>query len=229
MSLFRNTYVYLNFLISITQSQLYIIYFRDMENGVETSQISLPLFSGKPTDQISLDQHLFILETIAKSSGWNDSQKVDNFIKTLTRPAIDYFPKNWNDTFDNLKKHLCNQFNKKVSIKEKIDLRQTLIQNETENVQQFFERCKSVQILLCDRFYSEILYERELLLNFLIGLKSDLQDIVLKSDAKTLSAFLEAAIKVETVHTTLKNEVIDEIDQDDLDANLEDFLPEYEN
>ena len=86
-----------------------------------------------------------------------------------------------------------------------------------------------MQILLCDRFYSEMLYERELLLNFLIGLKSDLQDIVLKSDAKSLSAFLEAAIKVETVHTTLKNEVIDEINQDDLDANLEDFLPEYEN
>ena len=193
--------------------------------GVIESRISLPIFSGQSTDTISLAQHIFILETLANTSGWNDSEKIKNLISTLTSAAYDHFPNDLpDDTFDNLKNFMINQFPPKLSIKEKIELRHSLIQNETENVQQFFNRCKSVQVQLCDQFFSEVLYERELLLNFLIGLKADLQEIVLKSDVKTLSAFLDAAIKVETVHASLKTEVMDELEQEDLEAAF-DFLP----
>ena len=211
----------------------------DNENSMET-QISLPSFSGGETsdDLISIDQHFFILEILAKSSQWNESNKVKQLLSTLSKPILDQCSSWKSDhtknrrnisTFHDMKDLLYKQFHEKttlLTVREKIELRQSLVQNDNENVQEFFDRCKRCQIKLCDEFFYQELHERELLLNFLIGLKLDLQEIVLKSDAKTCSEFVEAAIKVETVHTSLKTEVIDELlnNQEDLEAAF-DCLP----
>ena len=222
----------------------------DNGNSMEKTQISLPSFSGKSSDDLtSIDQHFFILEILAKSSQWNESTKVQKLLSTLSQPILDECS-SWktdqeirirnNVSFHIIKELLYKkQFHEKIAnkesivltVKEKIELRQSLVQNDDENVQEFFDRCKSVQIKLCDDFFHEELHERELLLNFLIGLKLDLQDIVLKSDAKTCNEFLEAAIKVENVHTSLKTEVIDELfstNQEDLEEEFDD-LPEQQS
>ena len=63
-----------------------------MDNGnwMEKTQISLPSFSGKSSDDlISIDQHFFILEILAKSSQWNESTKVQKLLSTLSQPILD--------------------------------------------------------------------------------------------------------------------------------------------
>ena len=86
------------------------------------------------------------------------------------------------------------------NIKHKIELKQGLFQAEVgETVPDFFKRCKNAQDQLCDLFYSELLNERELLLNFVNGLRPKIQDALLENeeDTETLEAALEAAIKIE--------------------------------
>ena len=62
----------------------------DNGNSMEKTQISLPSFSGKSSDDlISIDQHFFILEILAKSSQWNESTKVQKLLSTLSQPILD--------------------------------------------------------------------------------------------------------------------------------------------
>ena len=188
----------------------------------EDSTITLPLFHGDSSDFLSIRQHVFIIETVAKSSNWNEVVALDYLKSSIANSSE--IPKDWQNTFDDLKRYLFTLFQPKLTTRNKVELRQSLIQNAAENVQQFFNRCKCAQIQLCDQFYSEVLDERELLLTFINGLRSELQDIVIRSEVKSLDSCLEAAIKVETVQASLKTEVMDDIGQEDLDAAF-DYTP----
>merc|ERR1719433_1722006 len=127
---------------------------QDMDNGnsMEKTQISLPSFSGKSSsDLISIDQHFFILEILAKSSQWNESTKVQKLLSTLSQPILDECSR-WksdqefrirnNISFHDIKELLHKkQFHEKIAnkesivltVKEKIELRQSLVQNDNEN------------------------------------------------------------------------------------------------
>ena len=133
----------------------------------EANVITLPLFRGNATDFLSIHQHIFVMETMAKSSNWNEAAALDYLKSSIAN--CNEIPKDWQNTFDDLKRYLIDQYPPKLSIREKIELRQSLVQTPAENVQQFFNRCKCAQIQLCDQFYSELLDERGLLLNFLQG------------------------------------------------------------
>ena len=87
-----------------------------------------------------------------------------------------------------------------MNLKQKLELKQALFQAEMgETVPEFFKRCKSAQNEFCDLFYSEVLNERELLLNFVNGLRPEIQQSLLENEelAETLETTLEAAIKIE--------------------------------
>ena len=83
----------------------------------------------------------------------------------------------------------------KLSIREKIDLRKSLKQRSpVENVKLFYKRCMSAQKLLDEatntidneddgeRNHSET-FQRDVLLNFVLGLENSLQEKILASDA----------------------------------------------
>ena len=88
-----------------------------------------------------------------------------------------------------------------MNLKQKLELKQALFQAEMgETVPEFFKRCKSAQNEFCDLFYSEVLNERELLLNFVNGLRPEIQQSLLENEElalETLETTLEAAIKIE--------------------------------
>ena len=83
----------------------------------------------------------------------------------------------------------------KLSIREKIDLRKNLKQRSpAENVALFYKRCMSAQELLDEatntldneddgeKNHSET-FQRDVLLNFVLGLENSLQEQILASDA----------------------------------------------
>ena len=88
----------------------------------------------------------------------------------------------------------------KLSIREKIDLRKNLKQRSpAENVELFYRRCMSAQELLDEatntidneddeKNHSET-FQRDVLLNFVLGLENNLQEQILASDAFDLGMY----------------------------------------
>ena len=88
----------------------------------------------------------------------------------------------------------------KLSIREKIDLRKSLKQRSpAENVELFYRRCMSAQELLDEatntidneddeKNHSET-FQRDVLLNFVLGLENSLQEQILASDAYDLGMY----------------------------------------
>ena len=80
----------------------------------------------------------------------------------------------------------------KLSIREKIELRKSLKQRSpAENVELFYKRCMSAQELLDEatnaidneeKNHSDT-FQRDVLLNFVLGLENSLQEQILASDA----------------------------------------------
>ena len=69
---------------------------------------------------------------------------------------------------------------------------------KTETVKAFHYRCCCAQDLISDDPRSNPNYERDVLLNFVLGLQKEFQNAVLKSDARDLKSFKEAAESAET-------------------------------
>ena len=88
----------------------------------------------------------------------------------------------------------------KLSIREKIELRKNLKQRSpAENVELFYRRCMSAQELLDEatntidneddeKNHSET-FQRDVLLNFVLGLENSLQEQILASDAFDLGMY----------------------------------------
>ena len=90
----------------------------------------------------------------------------------------------------------------KLSIREKIELRKNLKQRSpAENVELFYKRCMSAQELLDEatnaidnddddgeKNHSET-FQRDVLLNFVLGLENSLQEQILASDAFDLGMY----------------------------------------
>ena len=106
--------------------------------------------------------------------------------------------------------HLVKNLTRAMNLKQKLELKQALFQAEMgETVPEFFKRCKNAQNEFCDNFYSEVLNERELLLNFVHGLRPEIQQNLLENEeiVETLETALETAIKIEA--SFLKTEIGD--------------------
>ena len=109
-----------------------------------------------------------------------------------------------------------------MNLKQKLELKQALFQAEMgETVPEFFKRCKSAQDEFCDLFYSEVLNERELLLNFVNGLRPEIQQSLLENEelAETLETTLEAAIKIEASFFKTEIDIISSEEQHRLPEN----------
>jgi hypothetical protein len=183
-----------------------------MEEGDE-DRVSMPYYSGHPVGQqderLSCGQFIFVIDTLAHANAWSEQQTLHRVIHCLTGPALEWAKSIEIKSYQEFKPIMHNHFAAKLNIKEKIELRKSLTQKPSENVQQFFERCKKVQGLICDHFVIEVLYERDILINFLLGLKKEIRDIVIKSESTSLISFVEAAIKVENVQESMKAEEFD--------------------
>ena len=190
--------------------------------------VNLPSYAGSKDKYLSCHQFLFIVQEIGRVNLWSDAKMMQIIPECLENEALEWYKNTCPhpcSSLGQLKILMISTFSSKISIKHKIQLRNSLVQEEDENVEEFYDRCKAGLTSIHDDKFSDLLHERDLLVTFLHGLKSDLQEIVMKSDANNLEAFLEAAIKVENVHKSLKVETgINELNQNDLDEAFHGFL-----
>ena len=119
--------------------------------------------------------------------------------------------------------NLVKNLTRAMNLKQKLELKQALFQAEMgETVPEFFKRCKSAQDEFCDLFYSEVLNERELLLNFVNGLRPEIQQSLLENEElalETLETTLEAAIKIEASFFKTEIDIISSEEQHRLPEN----------
>ena len=128
----------------------------------------------------------------------------------LTGTAKEIMQPHLNQNWAALKNLLLYNFKCKLSLKDKIDLRRYLIQHENESCKQFHSRCEKWQLLLCDD-QIESVFERDILINFVSGLKEEIyQKLVHDSNISDLETCVKLAIEIEQV--IFQSEYIDEED-----------------
>ena len=156
--------------------------------------VTLPKYHGYNDKYLSCHQFLFIIEEVGRVNLWSDAKLMQIVSECLQNEALEWLSTCPCSSFDQLKVSMMSAFAPKISLKDKIELKNSLVQEEEENVENFYKRCKNVFETINDQKHNDLINERELLMAFLHGLKSDIQEIVMKSDARNLEC-LEAAIK----------------------------------
>lgn len=201
--------------------------------------MKLPVFSGAKDKYLSCHQFLFIMEEMARINDWNNEEKLENLLECLIEDALEWINAcHCSQDLASLKSALiCDQqkLSSNLTISQKVQLKQSLIQKSDETVKDFYERCKIAQVQLCDQHYSDLLHEQELFLTFVLGLKTEISSVLIKQDFWTLHSFLEAAIKIETVHANANDlDFFDDIissteheNNDDVEGLLQDFKDIY--
>ena len=145
------------------------------------------------------------INTIESHDDWEDSEKSDFALKHLKGPAHQFakwFLKDKKMEWMIMKEKLYQQFKSKLNIWEKVELRKNLIQLEDESIKDFFHRCVTCQYVICDD-YSETVFERDIMINFLLGMRKDIFEELTKgqlpSEKMDLYSCFEEVIKLEMV------------------------------
>ena len=135
-----------------------------------------------------------------------DYNSIPTFLnKWLQGPALDWwtnFEHNNND-WNITKQEFILKFHSVLSVKEKVNIRQSLKQNPEESVEDFLDRCTCAQYAITDDADGiisnpvEAGFERDILLNFLLGMNQELQCHVISSNERSLEGFFNVALKIE--------------------------------
>ena len=135
------------------------------------------------------------------SNDWSDEEKRCYIFEHLEQPALRIASttlKNCeNIEWRDMKRKLIERFYVKLNIKQKVELKKALMQRFDESCQDFLDRCKKFQYLLCDDHIDSVT-ERDILINFLLGLRSDFFDTLINNEnLQTLEAFFVEAVVLE--------------------------------
>ena len=147
----------------------------------------------------------------------NNEDKKLLAIHQLTDIAKKFVQPHLNQNWKSLKKILFNKFKSKLTLKEKINVRRYLVQDENESCKQFHARCVKWQFLLCDDEFDSV-FERDILINFVSGLKEDIyKQLVFENSISDLNSCLKLAIQIE--QDLLEPDIFKNV-------NIEDIKPE---
>ena len=141
------------------------------------------------------------LNFIDSNKDWSDNEKRCYIFEHLEQPALriaNTTLKNCeNIEWSDMKRKLIEHFYVKLNIKQKVELKKALMQRFDESCQDFLDRCKKFQYLLCDDDIGSVT-ERDILINFLLGLRSDFFDTLINNEnLQTLEAFFVEAVVLE--------------------------------
>ena len=112
----------------------------------------------------------------------------------------------------------------KLSIKEKVEVRISLLQRNDEAIDEFYERCVDAQYVISDNA-KDGAFDREVLLHFLFGLVPTIRADVLNANRSSLEDFIDEArvqhskAKPDIIPCDLKIKVEDEDYFESLDQN----------
>ena len=154
----------------------------------------IPTFDGEFRGSVTCGQFLTSIEDYARKEQLPEQKMKDLCLAKVSGVALDVFQSNIAKSWSDLKSILMEVFAVKLSIKEKVELRKQLKQDATEGIDNFYHRCVQVQYLVSDDV-KDIVFEREIMLNFLLGLQPNIQETVLMSNCSSLFEFVEEAKK----------------------------------
>ena len=184
----------------------------------------IPVFNGE-YEQISTSltcgQFLNMIENVAVEQKLTDLQILELCLSKVSGKVLDYWLNLDSDSVDRKswtlqKNTLMTEFGTKLGIKEKVEIRKNLQQNQTESVEDFYDRCVHAQYLVSNDVRDET-FDREVLLHFLVGLLPSIRDLVLSQAAcqNTPQDYIQQA-KTHFQKIMVKNEPVDAFDGDDV-------------
>ena len=194
---------------------------RDLKQAPNISVMDrIPVFNGE-YEQISTSltcgQFLNMIENVAMEQKLTDLQILELCLSKVSGKVLDYWL-NLDSAVDRSwtlqKNTLMTEFGTKLGIKEKVEIRKNLQQNETESVEDFYDRCVHAQYLVSNDFKDET-FDREVLLHFLVGLLPSIRDLVLSQAYchNTPQDYIQEA-KKHFQKIIVKNEPVDAFDDD---------------
>ena len=157
----------------------------------------IPIYSGEKTELdscLTCGQFLFLIEDHVSSNKLTEEQMKDLCLSKLSNGALELFQKHYDQPWNELKNILFEKFPIKLSVRDKVEVRKKLIQQDTESIDDFYQRCVQAQYLVSDDV-RDIGFEREVLLHFLIGLSSTFRDLVLASKCSSTTEYINEAKK----------------------------------
>ena len=155
---------------------------------------------------------------IDKKQDMSMSEKMAFASQNMTGPALEFTQNYSKDlSWKEFRLKLLDYYKLDLNVRQKVELRKGHKQGLEESVQDFLNRCKKCQFLICDDDLEAATQERDILINFLYGLNEDYyENLIIIDNLSSLEAFFVEALKLEAM-MLVKAEVIGEELEDDLD------------
>ena len=154
----------------------------------------IPNFDGKFKGSVTCGQFIASIEEHALNEQLTEEDVKALCLTKLSGVAVDVFQSNITKSWIDLKSILMDTFSVKLTITEKVKLRKELKQDPSEEIDDFYHRCLQVQYLVSDDV-RDVAFEREVLLNFLLGLHHTIQENVLTANCSSGEEFILEAKK----------------------------------
>ena len=166
-------------------------------------------FNGDPlkTSGPSIGQ---FLNHIENHSDLTNQEKSAYAISHLTPSIMDNITFSFQGKWQDLRKMLFQKYQSKLAnLMEKINLRKSLIQSESETCQQFFNRCVKIQYLLHDDV-GDLICNNDIVFSFVMGLNVDIHEqLILNENLSSLDDCLNIALDIEkNLHLQKTNTIL---------------------
>ena len=195
----------------------------------------IPIFSGEKFNLISwltCGQYLSLIEDHATKNNLIEAEIKELCLSRLSESALELFQKHQDSSWIELKNLMYEEFPVKLSIRDKVEVRKKLQQQDSESVDEFYQRCVQAQYLVSDDT-KDAGFEREILLHFLIGLLPFIRDLVLATKCSSTIEYINEAkkyvqiIKEEPIEADVKIET--ELQEEDYDSkNPLEYINQYD-
>ena len=159
--------------------------------------VRFPTFQDGLDGKLSCQQFLFVMEQFSDANGWTETELITITAQCLPIDLED--PTEAFPTFGLLKNHMLTNFKPKLTFKERNFLKQSLVQWEGETVIEFYQRCEQVQSQLCDESIVSQLQEKDILMNFIAGLRKEIQEQFLGQIPQNVRQYLQEVIRIESL------------------------------
>ena len=157
----------------------------------------IPIFSGQNDELdswLTCGQFLAMIEDHASKNDFTEDQLKELCMSKLSDNAFELCNKNLEQSWPTMKNVMFEKFPVKLSIRDKVEVRKKLVQQDSESIDNFYQRCIQAQYLVSDDI-KDVGFEREVLLHFLIGLSPFIRDFVLATKCSSTIEYMEEAKK----------------------------------
>ena len=193
---------------------------------------TIPNFDGQFNGSVTIGQFISSIEEHALCENLIEDQVKELCLSKLSAAALNVYYSHATESWTDVKVVLMNAFAVKLSIKEKVEIRKKLKQETSEDVEDFYYRCLQAQYLVSDDV-RDVAFEREVLLNFLLGLHHTIQENVLTANCSSAEEFILEAKKClvvpksECFEPEIKPEPIDDYFEECANDNTSGLQSDY--